>query len=316
MKGISNSMYNSNDFNVLIIFFNNLDRFKSVFEMVKKARPKNLFLYQDGPRNDLDTQKITEIRNYIDASIDWECNVYKKYQEKNFGCDPSEYISQKWAFSIVDKCIVLEDDDVPSISFFQFCWDLLLKYENDSRISIICGMNNLDTFNEETNKDYFFTSSGCIWGWASWRRVIDSWDPKYTWLDNPEKLKAIRSYFNSSKQFYAFLKLSKKRRNSGIEYYETILGVSQMLNHQLNIVPTHNLISNIGITGGVHTSNNSNTIPKKMRALYYKKTFELSFPLKHPDVIFDNLEYKTKVQSMLHLNFFEKIVLKIKKRIL
>ena len=37
----------------------------------------------------------------------------RSYQTKNQGCDPSEYLSQKWAFSIVDKCIVLEDDDVP-----------------------------------------------------------------------------------------------------------------------------------------------------------------------------------------------------------
>ncbi len=306
-------MHKSNDYNVLLIFFNNLIRFKAVFEVIKKARPANLFLYQDGPRNETDLENIIKIREYIDASIDWECNVHKKYQEKNFGCDPSEYISQKWAFSIVDKCIVLEDDDVPSMSFFRFCWDLLIKYENDERISIICGMNNLDTFNEETGKDYFFTSSGCIWGWASWRRVINSWDSKYSWLDNPEKLKAIRPFFASSKKYNQFLKLSKKRRESGKEYYETILGVSQMLNHQLNIVPTHNLISNIGITGGVHTTNNSNTIPKKMRNLYYKKTFEIQFPLKHPDVIYDNLDYKKRVQAMISLNLYEKIILKLKK---
>ena len=52
------------------------------------------------------------------ADIDWECDVRQMYQERNFGCDPSEYISQKWAFSLADKCIVLEDDDVPSQSFF------------------------------------------------------------------------------------------------------------------------------------------------------------------------------------------------------
>ena len=306
-------MYKANEYNILIIFFNNLDRFKAVFEMVKKARPANLFLYQDGPRNESDFKNIAEIRKYINDSIDWECNVYKKYQEKNYGCDPSEFISQKWAFSIVDKCIVLEDDDVPSMSFFRFCWDLLIKYENDERISIICGMNNLDTFNLESGKDYFFTSSGCIWGWASWKRVIDSWDSNYSWLDDPEKLKAIRPYFSNTKKYNNFIKLSKKRRESGIEYYETILGVSQMLNHQLNIVPTLNLISNIGIIGGVHTTNNSNTIPKKMRSLYYKKTFEIQFPLRHPDTIYDNLDYKRKLQSTITLNFLEKVVLKLKR---
>ena len=76
------------------------------------------------------------------ADIDWECEVHHNYQEKNYGCDPSEYMAQKWAFSLSDKCIVLEDDDVPAVSFFGFCKELLDKYEHDTRISIIAGFNN------------------------------------------------------------------------------------------------------------------------------------------------------------------------------
>lgn len=302
------------DYNVLLIFFNNAERFKKVFEPVKNAKPKNLFLYQDGPRKGKNDEKgILECRKYIEENIDWECNVYTKYQDKNYGCDPSEFIAQKWAFSIVDKCIVLEDDDVACPDFFKFCWQLLEKYEYDTRISIICGMNNFDTYNQDKGWDYFYTSGGCIWGWASWRRVIDSWDPKYTWLDDKEKLKAIKKYFVNKKSLNKFIKLATKRRASGIEYYETILGVSQMLNNQLNIVPTKNLISNIGNTGGVHTSNNSNLVPKKMRGLFYKKTYELSYPLVGPDFMSDDFEYKKKIYKMNNLNFFEKIQLKCKK---
>ena len=66
--------------------------------------------------------------------IDWECEVHRNYQTQNLGCDPAEYVSQKWAFSITDKCIVFEDDDVPSQSFFLFCNDLLDRSEHDERI--------------------------------------------------------------------------------------------------------------------------------------------------------------------------------------
>ena len=38
---------------------------------------------------------------------------------------------------MVDKCIVLEDDDVPSVSFFTFCKEMLDKYEQDPRITMI-----------------------------------------------------------------------------------------------------------------------------------------------------------------------------------
>lgn len=303
-----------NDYNVLILFFNNLERLKISFGAIRQAKPKVLFLYQDGPRlGKNDEQGITKCREYVETNLDWGCTVYKMYQKENVGCDPSEYIAQKWAFSLVDKCIILEDDDVASQDFFKFCWELLNKYENDSRISIICGMNNFDTYNNNKGWDYFFTSGGCIWGWASWRRVIELWDEKYEWLDDNEKLKAIEKYFVNKKDFRHFISLSKERRKSGVAYYETILGVSQMLNNQLNIVPTRNLISNIGNTNGVHTSSNSNLVPKKMRGLYYKQTFSLSYPLTGPDYVSDDFEYKKKIYKMNNLNFFEKVVLKLKR---
>ena len=129
------------DVAVLILFFNRPRQLAQVFEQVKKARPSRLFLYQDGPRGEKDLPGIEACRQVV-ADIDWECEVHQLYQKKNYGCDPSEYISQKWAFSHADKCIVLEDDDVPSVSFFRFCKEMLDRYENDTRISMIAGFNN------------------------------------------------------------------------------------------------------------------------------------------------------------------------------
>lgn len=96
---------------------------------------------------------IQACRKVVDE-IDWECEVHQWYQEQNFGCDPSEYLSQKWAFSHVDKCIVLEDDDIPSVSFFRFCKELLDKYENDTRICMISGIN-YDEVTKDVPYDYF-----------------------------------------------------------------------------------------------------------------------------------------------------------------
>ena len=132
-------------------------------EQVRNARPSKLFLYQDGPRSEHDLPGIKACREVTDQ-IDWDCEVHRMYQEKNYGCDPSEYISQKWAFSMVDKCIVLEDDDVPSVSFFTFCKEMLDKYEQDPRITMIAGFNN-EEITPGVPYDYFFASTFSIWGW-------------------------------------------------------------------------------------------------------------------------------------------------------
>ena len=97
------------DVAVLILFFNRPDHLGKVFDEVRKARPSKLFLYQDGPRGKRDMPGIEACRRIVE-NIDWECDVQRLYQERNYGCDPSEYISQKWAFSFVDKCIVHLDD--------------------------------------------------------------------------------------------------------------------------------------------------------------------------------------------------------------
>ena len=94
------------DIAVLLLFFNRPSTFKLVFEEVKKARPSRLFLYQDGPRGEKDMAGIEACRKIVE-DIDWECDVRRNFQTRNYGCDPSGYMAHKWAFSLADKCIVL-----------------------------------------------------------------------------------------------------------------------------------------------------------------------------------------------------------------
>ena len=92
------------DVAVLMLFFNRPDHFQKVFDEVRKARPAKLFLYQDGVRGEQEVPGCVACREIAsDENIDWECEVHRSYQTKNQGCDPSGHLSQKWAFSMVDK---------------------------------------------------------------------------------------------------------------------------------------------------------------------------------------------------------------------
>ena len=154
------------DVPVLLVFFCRDRLFSQVFEAVREARPSRLYLYQDGPRpgNQDDVEGCEKCRK-IAENIDWECKVYKLYQDKNMGCDPSGYIAQKWMFSTEEIGIVLEDDSIPSQSFFPYCKELLERYKEDTRINMICGMNNYDV-HDQCESSYFFSRKGSIWGWA------------------------------------------------------------------------------------------------------------------------------------------------------
>ena len=50
--------------------------------------------------------------------IDWECKIYKIYEEENKGMYYMGSKSREKIWNTVDKCIFLEDDILPSVSFF------------------------------------------------------------------------------------------------------------------------------------------------------------------------------------------------------
>ena len=278
------------DVAVLLLFFNRPSTFRLVFDEVRKARPSKLFLYQDGPRSDKDLPGIAECRA-IAEQIDWECDVHRMYQEKNVGCDPSEYISQKWAFSIVDKCIVLEDDDQPSHAFFPFCKEMLDRYEHDDRISMVAGFN-VDEVTPDVPYSYFFTSACSIWGWASWRRVIDKWDGSYSFLDDEFACRQLESLIKARGVRSNFMKICRDHKASGKEYYESIFWAYMLMNNGLAVMPTHNLISNVGATADSTHYGALRTMPKRLQRLFQMKYFEIDFPLVHPPHVMEYVEYK------------------------
>lgn len=289
------------DIAVLLIFFARPDHFKKVFDEVKKAKPSRLYLYQDGPRigNKNDIKKISECRK-IAEDIDWECKVYTNYQKENIGCDPSEYIAQKWMFNTEEMGIILEDDDVPSQSFFPFCKVLLERYKEDSRIYCISGMNHLNDYNSEYS-DYIFTTNQSIWGWATWKRCIDIWDKNIPFLDNDYALKILDKNLSG---FQDSIKTCTTHRNSTKEYYESISWAAQNSNNMLNIVPTRNLISNIGIgENGTHGASSIKELPKSIRDVFNKKIYELEFPLRHPEFIINDTIYSEKVNRILGIGY-------------
>ncbi len=283
------------DISVLILFFNRPERLAEVFAEVKKARPSRLFLYQDGARDRRDTPGIEACRRIVDSdNIDWECDVHRLYQEKNYGCDPSEYISQKWAFSMTDKCIVLEDDDVPSQSFFPFCKELLDRYEDDPRVWMIAGFNSEETV--PVSESYFFTSVFSIWGWASWKRVVDTWDDTYSWLDDRQQLGKVESVIREKHLRSDIIPMCRDHKASGKAYYESIFWASMLLHGGLAVMPSLNMINNRGVSDdSTHFQGSLRTMPRRLRRQFTMPRHEIAFPLIHPTEIKEYTPFKDAV---------------------
>lgn len=277
------------DVSVLLVFFTRQDTLQQVFNRVKEARPARLFLYQDGPREGRldDAENIRKCRDIV-SDIDWDCKVHTLYQEKNYGPDESGYIADKWAFSQTDKCIILEDDVVPSLSFFAFCKELLERYEHDERVMLISAQN-LEEETKEIDEDYFFSRTMFTWGWASWARVVNQWDAYHEWLKDRRQVEQMQAYIRKHHlsqrwlHYFAPLAAAKKVR------FESSLIARQLLCQGLTIVPTRNMACNIGLGGGAaHYESQLSHMARGDRRIFMLHSYEVEAEqIKHPAEVCD-----------------------------
>ncbi len=281
------------DVAVLLLFFTRSDTFQRVFDEVKKARPSKLFLYQDGPRGERDMAGIEACRRIVsDEQIDWECEVHRQYLDHNQGCDPSGFRSHQWAFSLADKVIVLEDDVVPSQSFFPFCKEMLDRYEHDERISMVAGFNIDEVTSDCGDDSYFFTTAFSIWGWASWRRVAERWDASYSFMRDPEKHRRLETIARERHLRSDMMQMFRDHSQSGKEYFETIYWADMLLHNSLAVMPSTNQINNIGLMAdSTHFSAELKTTPHRLRRMFTMGRHELEFPLRHPQTVTEDKAY-------------------------
>lgn len=330
LKSVNKEKFmNNNNFDIAIaiIFFVRSDTLKKVFDAVKKIKPSTLFLIQDGPRkgNQQDLINIKKCRDIVE-DINWECKVLKNYSDTNLGCGRRPYTGVSWVFEHVDKAIILEDDCVPSLSFFRFSKEMLLKYENDMRIGIVSGLNHFDNFNFD-GCSYGFSKAAGIWGWATWKNRWDMYkeeDFELIKFDNQYLRELV--YKDITPRFAAKyrLKIWKSARqsfkkNGKVSFWDYQWSYIRYINSWLSIVPSKNLISNIGIGyGNTHSANHIKLLPKKKRMFFFKNLYNLSFPLKHPNYVLVNRNYDKKYYKIVSPNLFVriywKIILTIKKK--
>lgn len=313
--GNNNSKPWLHDIAVLSIFFARPDVFRQSFERIREVRPRRLLLWQDGPRkgHPTDMQNILKCRE-IAANIDWDCEVYQNFHSENMGCDPSTHYAHKWAFSIVDKCIILEDDIVPSVSFFPFCKELLDRYENDPRIDRICGMNLLGTY--DCDGDYFFNRYGNSVGWATWKRVAEKWETDYSFLKDKYACEFLEYINKADGSKISIIERLNREKEQGIPYWEMVTGINSILNNGLVIYPSHNLICNVGLgENSTHAPKNIESVDVKFRDYFFSRTYEYSFPLKNPKYMFSDDRFQILCKEKFKISKFHRFWNKVKRGI-
>lgn len=271
---------------ILFLTFNRLDTTKKVFEVIKQVKPPKLYLASDGARVNKSGEKevVESVRNFLLNNINWQCEVKTLFREQNLGCGKAVSSAINWFFENEEMGIILEDDCLPSISFFRFCDELLLRYKDEQRIMHISGDNFQDGISRGDGS-YYFSQISHVWGWAAWRRAWKLYDFEMKSLNNFINYKIYKNIWKQNKVQKYWLKQFKNVSLGKIDTWDYQWNYCLIVNNGLSILPNINLVENIGFNSeATHTSNSKLKMPSAN---------EIKFPLTHPQFFVPDLEADT-----------------------
>lgn len=284
---------------ILFLIFNRPEITQRVFEQIRIARPARLYIACDGPRNDqlLDVLQVKKTREVV-KNIDWPCKVLHLYRQSNLGCKVAVRSAIDWFFESEEEGIILEDDCLPASDFFTFCAKMLKKYRHAQRVMMISGTNYL-SLSTYTDKSYFFSEYFAIWGWATWKRAWQKYESNMaSWPVRRASGFMAKKYSEKFQQRY-FTHLFDQVYTGNIDTWDIQWFYTCLKNSGVALVPSVNLISNIGRVG-THTGgdNRNNNLPTAQLGIVH-----------HPDKIivahqYDLDLYNAQFKSSIGQTFF------------
>jgi hypothetical protein len=276
---------------VAFIIFNRPATTARVFEEIRRARPPKLLVIADGPRlnHPSDAEKFVAVRAIVEQ-VDWPCEVLKNYSDINLGCRRRVSSGLDWVFQTVEEAIILEDDCLPHPTFFHFCEELLEKYRNDERIMHISG-DNFQFGRKSSEFSYYFSRYAHVWGWASWRRAWQHYDVQIKqWADVETQESFLRDFTNSAEKRFWKAKWNGVLAGK-IDTWDFQWAFVCMARKSLSIVPSINLVSNIGF--GATSTNTSH-----VSMLADIPTAAMKFPLVSPNLFVKYIDADENVANL------------------
>ncbi|MCB0545015.1 MAG: hypothetical protein KDC70_15925 [Saprospiraceae bacterium] len=263
---------------VLFLIFNRPDHTRRVFERIREARPSQLFISADGPREHVASDpENCRLARQIAGQVDWPCELNLNFSDRNLGCRRAVQSGIDWFFGHVEAGIILEDDCLPSSSFFTYCTDMLRHHADDERVMHISGSNPATGACCRTGSDYVFSRFSFIWGWATWRRAWKQYNDTFTGLEEYQaditRMSSLLVQDTTACRY--LLDKFQRTRDGEIDTWDYGWFYTILTRGGWCATPTVNLIENIGFDHTATHTSFSFRKPERVQA-------SLSGPIRHP----------------------------------
>jgi len=304
----------------VVLFIFKRDKAVDIVKRIAEVKPRKLYILADQGRNEEEKALVAECREKVEAAITWDCEIIKNYADENRGVYQNIGQGAIWVLKREKWAIFLEDDNLPELSFFPFCKEMLEKYENDTRILWVCGTNYLGDYIPEDGSSYVFTRHMLPCGWASWSNKFERfYDGDLSLCENETVMTRIKDVY-CNKDVYDQYKASWMHERYLIAdgkrpiSWDYQMDFSIKANNLFGICPCKNQIKNIGVDEfSIHGGNSFNRI--MTQRFCGMNSYTIDFPLKHPATVMLDPVFEKKTGKIILYPFKMRMIGKLSRLI-
>ena len=232
------------NFGVLIVGYARAKNVIEIIDLAVSAGIRRIYVTLDAPKGDNEIQRKQE-------SIDKKISVMNKTNNdvqiisvrhsSNVGCSANLLAGIDWAFQFEENLIILEDDCIPSLGFFEFVINAHIYLTSEPSIWITSGTQVFPTI---TDKSALLSKYPVTWGWATTRSK---------WKEIKSALLFEESNLNSFNKpdigliERIYWKAGARRGYAGYaDVWDIPLAVCFLRNEKFALLPGDSLVTNTG----------------------------------------------------------------------
>lgn len=208
-----------------------------------------IIVYCDGPRNDSEVESVTATREIAKNLLGEHAEYH--FSEVNLGLSRSVIAGVSETVDRFGRVIVVEDDLELHPDFLTFMNQGLERYARDEHVFQVSGyMFNVPEL--KSRQTALFLPFPVSWGWATWKRAWDKFDPQASGWDALYTDSAVRRQFNLDGTYDYATMLVRQMCGLGnswaVRWYWTVFKAKGLV-----LFPSTSLVSNTGFDGsGTH----------------------------------------------------------------
>lgn len=210
------------------------------------AQESELFVYSDGPKNELDIQQVKEVREYL-SQISGFRAVHIQEAERNKGLAASVIEGVSFVLSKYPSVIVMEDDMLSAADFLSFMNQALDVYAGRADIFSVTGYTPPINFPDSYPHDLYLVPRASSWGWGTWAHKWAKTDWQVRDFNFLKNNAGRRAEFNKGGD--DLWPMLAKQQQGAIDSWAIRWTYAQFQNNAFGLYPVHSKIKNIGTDG-------------------------------------------------------------------